>query len=607
MSIPELVDSDTGKLNKNRTVQYAYDGNETLFKLLLSAPDFKEKFFKKVGEAVVFDTKNFMFFIDQKQFLPDSYTAFANKIGLSVGNKYLHTNKDVVLNFPYKDCYLEGGMTAEDKGRKEIFFNNILAQDEITQLLEPKVLTNKKVYGKPIAEKLTDNNLIIKGNNLCALHSLKKQFIGKVKLIYIDPPYNTGNDGFKYNDSFNHSTWLVFMKNRLEIARELLREDGVIFVQCDDNEQAYLKVLMDEVFGRENFITNFIWKGKSGGANDSRYVAIDHEYILCYSKNAIQLFFNLDKDANVTTSYNLEDEKGKYALDRLDKQSIRYSKSLDYEIKDNEGNSYFPKHKDKNNPNATWRWGKETIKERYDELVFKDGNVYTKNYQKEGAIPRSLLLDERFSRTRTGKTEHFALFERTIFNNPKPENLMKFIIEISTEENDLVLDFFSGSGTTAAVAHKMGRQYIGIEQMDYIENITIERLKKVIDGEQGGISKAMNWQGGGSFIYFELKKYNQHFEERLTAAKNTEDLLALWNDIREKSFLCYNVDISALDADLRDAESEFMKLDLNKQIQVIMGLLDKNQIYVNLSSLEDVDFVCTDSEKALTNDFYGGK
>ena len=176
--------------------------------------------------------------------MPDSYTAFKNKIGLTADKRYLAKSKEVVLSWPYKDCVLEGGQEKEDEKRKEIFHNEVLAPDEIDRLLEPKVFTNfKRINAKgehEVSEIKPTDNLIIKGNNLLVLHSLKKRFAGKVKLIYIDPPYNTGNDEFKYNDSFNHSTWLTFMKNRLEIAKELLREDGVIFVQCDDNEQAYL-------------------------------------------------------------------------------------------------------------------------------------------------------------------------------------------------------------------------------------------------------------------------------------------------------------------------------------------------------------------------------
>ena len=352
-------------------------------------------------------------------------------------------------------------------------YARLLATDPVTTLLRADEVHNA------LPENAHSQNLLLKGDNLEVLKHLTNAYYEKVKMIYIDPPYNTGSDGFVYQDdrkftvpqlahlagvseevaqrilsftqskSNSHSAWLTFIYPRLYIARQLLKDDGVIFVSIDDNEVAQLRLLMDEVFGEDNFVSQLIWKSKSGGANDSRFFANDHEYILCYARNIDRLVVNIDKNATVSTSYNLEDKKGKYALDRLDKQSIRYSKSLDYEIKDKEGNSYFPNHKNPNDPNATWRWGKETVEERYNELVFKDGYVYTKNYQKEGSIPRSLLIDERFGRTRTGKTDFTSLFEGAYFSAPKPVKLMKFLIEIGSNPNDLILDFFAGSGTTA--------------------------------------------------------------------------------------------------------------------------------------------------------------
>jgi len=397
-----------------------------------------------------------------------------------------------VLHTHFADCFSKEGTFDFEKFKavlqqKEVdFFTEsyslqwlgkqyarLLATDPVTTLLRADEAHNA------LPENAHSQNLLLKGDNLEVLKHLTNAYYEKVKMIYIDPPYNTGSDGFVYQDdrkftvpqlaqlagvseevaqrilsftqskSNSHSAWLTFMYPRLYIARQLLKDDGVIFVSIDDNEVAQLRLLMDEVFGEDNFVSQLIWKSKSGGANDSRFFANDHEYILCYARNIDRLVVNIDKNATVSTSYNLEDKKGKYALDRLDKQSIRYSKSLDYEIKDKEGNSYFPNHKNPNEPNATWRWGKETVEERYNELVFKDGYVYTKNYQKEGSIPRSLLIDERFGRTRTGKTDFTSLFEGAYFSAPKPVKLMKFLIEIGTNPNDLILDFFAGSGTTA--------------------------------------------------------------------------------------------------------------------------------------------------------------
>ena len=324
----------------------------------------------------------------------------------------------------------------------------------------------------------TTQNLYIEGDNLQVLKLLRENYLGKVKMIYIDPPYNTGND-FVYNDDFAqdaaeyvhnsgqtdeegnrlvantesngrfHTDWLNMIYPRLKVAKDLLSEDGVIFISIDDNEVENLQKVCNEVFGESNFIANLVWKSKSGGANDSRYFAVDHEYVLTYTKHADSFNLNIDKEATVTTSYNRKDEKGEYALDRLDKQSIRYSEALDYEIVGPDGTIYKPKHKDPKHPNATWRWSKQNVKEHYNDLVFENGCVYTKNYKKEGAIARSLLLEDRFGRTRTGKTDCFALFNRDYFSNPKPYKLVRFLEIIASDKDSIILDFFSGSATTA--------------------------------------------------------------------------------------------------------------------------------------------------------------
>ena len=373
----------------------------------------------------------------------------------------------------------------------------------LKQMLSPDVVDGDEAYeftwvgkkaaiveaNKPIRKTLrpcvaeskdwdTTENLYIEGDNLEVLKLLQESYLGKVKMIYIDPPYNTGND-FIYADDFKmeseewkvesgewseegdrlfkntdtngrfHSDWCSMIYSRLLLARNLLTEDGVIFISIDDNEQENLKKLCDEVFGRTNFIANLIWKSKSGGANDSRFFAVDHEYIVVYAKSASGFNLNVDKEATVTTSYNRKDDRGYYALDRLDKQSIRYSEALDYEIIGPDGQSYRPKHKDPKHPNATWRWSKKNVEEHYSDLVFENGCIYTKNYKKDGAIARSLLLEDRFGRTRTGKTDCYELFNRDYFSNPKPYKLIRYLQIIASDKDSVILDFFSGSATTA--------------------------------------------------------------------------------------------------------------------------------------------------------------
>jgi adenine-specific DNA-methyltransferase len=632
--------SQDGHLLKSEVMEKALSIDPKLIELLLAKKELKKEFFVKIKESLVFDINKFNAYVQDKNFLNDSYTKFKNKIGLNIGNKFLKEREEVSLVFPFKDCVLEGGQTTEEQDRKEIFFNQILAKDEINRLLDPKVLTNSEYWDasavkankpKPLKEfkrndkgQITDN-LLIKGNNLLALHTIKHEFAGRVKLIYIDPPYNTGNDGFKYNDSFNHSSWLTFMKNRLEVARELLSDDGVIFVQCDDNEQAYLKVLMDEVFGRENFVSSITRIATKRVKGDKRDVNIIHDYIHFYVRRKENLNIFHFKKSNYEI-YKLEDEfvetRGKYLIRPLDNPSIEYSVSLDYEITLEDGERIIAggdsdARKKRINGHASkkdwcFRWSKEKFEWglKNKMIIFKKEKkkvrAYFKIYQyvdnqlrKTQKLDNFLsVIDESYNNQ--GTTELKKLFNKCPFQYPKPETLLEKIIQISTQPNDIVLDFFSGSGTTPAVAHKMGRQWIAIEQMDYIKDLPEARIKKVIGGEQGGISKAVNWKGGGSFIYTELKTLNQRFIDDIQKAKTTKDLLAVWEDMRENSFITYNVDMKKMQENLE----EFKKLSIAEQKDSLLKMLDKNQLYLNLSEIEDATYKVSVEDKKLNEDFY---
>ncbi len=624
--------TDDGNLKKWVVINKAQNYDAELLSLLLENEELKKRYFKPVAGVLVFDQNGFINFLEQKNYLNDSYTAYKNKVGLNIDGKYLKQRNEVALVWPFKDCVLEGGQSREEDKREEIFFNETLAQDEITQLLEPKVLTNAKRYtieGEKPLEKFNRNeegtitdNLIIKGNNLLALHSLKEEFGGKVKLIYIDPPYNTGNDGFKYNDSFNHSTWLTFMKNRLEIAKELLKDEGVIFVQCDDNENGYLKVLMDDIFGYDNFETNLTTIVKTEGRRYGN-LAKTHEYVLVYAKNKLlcEMFEIEVKDKKFQFNddiggFDLTDLRNQNAaaFNKTNRPNLRYPFYVDLESKDENSlcKVYIEKEKDLtevwpiiiNGNESVWRWGKDKSKENLvNNLTARKGSdgiirVFQK-YRSSTTMAKTVWFETEFISNK-GTKELQKLFEGKVFDFPKSEAFMKRIIEISTSENDIVLDYHLGSGTTAAVAHKMNRQFIGIEQMNYIEAVAVERLKKVIEGEQGGISKTVNWKGGGEFIYLELKKYNQLFIEQIESAKNTKEVLKIWEDMKAKSFLNYNVDIQKQEQHIED----FKALILAEQKQHLMELLDKNQLYVNLSSLDDNDFAVSAEEKKVTQDFY---
>jgi len=643
-----FVDQE-GDLLKSNVMDAAYQADQNLVALLLSQSECKSKFFGIVKGALVFKISDFIAYIQDKNFLADSYTKYRNKIGLNIDGKFFNERKEVSLVWPFKDCILEGGQMREDAKRKEIFFNEILAQDEIDQLLAPKVLTNWKRYtntgvipAKAGIQLRRDGtgaireNLIIKGNNLLALHSLKQQFQNKIKLIYIDPPYNTGNDSFNYNDNFNHSTWLTFMKNRLEVARELLREDGVIFVHCDSNEQAYLKILLDEIFDRDNFI-DVITVVNNPRGRDYGGIANMHEFINVYSKTANYALFDLS-DGNKKFPYR--DKKGGFEIRELRNRNIKFNDK-------NRPNLFYPfylnpKNKDGNGfceislnkkkgwievwpvksqgVQTVWRWGKEKSRKYLNIDIcgkaMKENGRYqiVEKYREKTRMARSVWWDKEVNSER-GTLHLKNLFSGKIFNNPKPEETLKRIIEMSTNsENDIVLDFFAGSGTTGAVAMKMKRQFILIEQMDYVEKVTVERLKKVIgekakkpgklldeiDFDKGGISQVVNWRGGGDFVYCELMKYNEQFVEKIKKADTTQKLLNIWKDMKAKSFLNYNVDIKKFDVTI----GEFKKLPFAKQQRTLFNFLNKNQLYVNLSEIEDREFRVGEGDKRMNKEFY---
>jgi adenine-specific DNA-methyltransferase len=549
----ERLMSQDGALLKNQAQELARKNDAGLLKLLLSDKAIKQHFFFEVEKTLIFDKEKFIRFISNKQFLPDSYTSFKNKIGLTSGADFLSENKEVVLVWPYKDCVLEGGMTKEDQKRDEIFYNETLAPDDITWLLDLKVFTNfKRVDGKgehkldgfKRDEKgLIKDNLIIKGNNLLALASLKKEFAGKVKLIYIDPPYNTGNDGFKYNDSFNHSLWLTFMKNRLEIAKQLLSDDGSIYLQLDYNEIHYCKILMDEVFGKNNFQREIIWKlgGLAGYKSLVNSFVRGHETILFYSKTQNSLF-------------------NKIYLPYGEEQLKRFS-SIDEEGK------------------------------RY-KTITKDKRLYLDNAK---GIPISDLWDDIASFQTVVNSREIMNFE-----GQKPEKLLQRIIESSSNQGDIVLDYHAGTGTTLAVAHKTGRQYIGIEQMDYIHDLPESRLKKVIAGEQGGISKDVNWQGGGDFVYMELMEWNEKIVKEVREAKTEKELDKIWNDFKDNTFLSWRIDTKIFDEKAKD----FADLNIFNKKKFLIECLDKNQLYVNLSEIEDKEYEINGGDIKLNREFY---
>ena len=644
-----------------RNLAQSYD--EKLFCYLLEQSaykdEFKNRFFIMRNNTYIFKLNDFLTFLDLRN-LSGSFTSYTNKIGLGFKTKsFLKTNNEVVLNFAYKDGVIKGGQSKDEDKKNEIFFNEILAKDEIDVLFARKALQNFELIGHSACGDFSGNaadaslrrmsntphsltlhnpknsltilecqdsstqnerdneqlkeclktgaNLLIKGNNLLALHSLKKKFANKVKLIYIDPPYNTGNDSFNYNDNFNHSTWLTFMKNRLEIARDFLRDDGVIFISIDEYESHYCKVLMDEIFGRDNFVGDFIRKTKST-TNDSKIgLNYQHEFLLCYAKNKNNV--NLLGGQKDLSKYQNPDNDPFGAWVITDPSAKSGNPKTGYFAVKNPytGKEDYPPE------GRFWLFSQNTIQRHIDEgrICFKKehkdderGFIY-KRYLKDLKTTKktfdSLKFVDNAFMNQVGTKEFVKLFgDSAVFKNPKPESLIYEILNHTTNENDLVMDFFAGSGTTLAVAHKMKRRFIGIEQMDYIESITKERLKKVVSGEQGGISKAVDWQGGGSFIYAELMPLNVAYKERIKNINDEKMLDSIYKDLESKAFLDYRVD---LDSILKD--KEFKDLDLQEKKEALLNILDSNMDYVLYGDIEDEDYAISSEVIELNKIFYG--
>jgi len=443
--------------------------------------------------------------------MPNSYDNLENRNVRNTNGQNLSDNNEIILMWPYKDCTLDSGQTREEAKQPLRMLNKLSDSIEIDRLLSPKAFNKFRIItadGEKNIDHITGNqNFIIKGNNLVVLHSLRKRFAGQIKLIYIDPPYNTGNNAFNYHDSFNSSTWLTFMKNRIEIARELLSNDGSIWINIDDKECHYLKVLCDEIFGRDNFVINFIWQKKYSPANDAKWFSDVHDHILVFAKN--KPFFRpnlLPRSEAMNKRYKNPDNDPRGPWKSGGFSVKTYSADYDYPIETPSGKIVYPPK------GSCWQTSKENyLKKLADNRIWFGPNGDSKPQLKQflsevqqGAVAKSIWSYEEAGHNQVSRSEIIKLFGEYRFATPKPEKLLKRIIELASNENDYVLDFFLGSGTTTAVAHKMNRRYIGIEQMDYIEDVTVARMKMVLEGEQGGISKLVGWNGGGSFIYMEL-------------------------------------------------------------------------------------------------------
>lgn len=614
-------------LDKEIIIRDFLEYDENLLEGVLGNKILKKHFTKEVSGSTVIIIQDLIEILETEIHFRDSYTNYANKIGLTVGGNFIRESNEVILDFPYKDSILKAGMTKEDVEKDEDvdedFYHELIHAEERDQLFDEKILKNVKKYDENgvhcINSFSKDDNLIIKGNNLIALHSLEEIYKNEVRLIYLDVPYyfitKKEYDAFKYNSNFQLSTWLVFLKNRLEIAKKLLSEDGTIWIHVGEDGMHYLKVLADSIFGPEHFVGTMPRKTREGKNDVPFNFSQDFDFILIYTKADRKQTVMQRK---IERSYIETDDFPGRPWRRGDiKQQKNYKERP---------NSYFDMVNPKTgkvykvDKGSVWRVTKDTFDEWYengyigfpDDYDFMTGELpFRRSFKDEdekkdkedGAAVFSDYLLKDFVKQLMGKgrTAKDDIIGNSEFNYAKPESLMRQIIEVSTFEGDIVLDFFLGSGTTAAVAHKMNRKYIGVEQMDYIETITIPRLQEVINGEEEGISKEVNWDGGGSFIYAELMEKSRGYLEDIQKVSSINELSSIYKRMLENVDIDFRVDLLEIE-EIIDKE----EVSLEDLKRLLIQIIDKNQLYYNYSEIDDKNIrdLISNSDYEFNKSFY---
>lgn len=638
-----------GDLLKSTIISKIKKLDEKTMSIILSFPEIKNKFTKNLNGITLLDQQSLISFFQSREFVNNSFTEYTNKIGLTNGLKFLDNSDEVVLDFPYKDCVLLGNQSREEnEGVRQKFFHEVINFQEIERLFSKKVLCDFKRHTTAGIVEVTDfkdtDNLVIKGNNLIALHTIQKRFKGKVKLIYIDPPYNTESLKFAYNDKFDQATWLTFMKNRLDVAKELLREDGVIFISIDNKQQSYLKILCDDIFGSENFVTTIhlelsSTQGMKVGAAQNGNIVKNGEYIHIYSKNGKKnilinpLYDPREFDDHYSYYYNCKEYlsvKEKLISIGLISKEINGKISALYKSSDkikkwilSEASNIYQD----GNCNICFDDLDLNLINSESPLIFTNKQQIKYILIKTGGgkirqlIPLSEGIGEAddfghsfglrkirgdwwsgyFKDMGNISKEGDVLLE----NGKKPERLIMDIIKSTTKEKDIVLDYHLGSGTTCAVAHKMGRQYIGIEQLDYGDNDSIKRIENIIKGDSTGISKFVNWQGGGEFVSIKLFSLVEDILNQIKQAQSQEDVNKIIDLLlSEKYFYYLGIDQNKESYEEIFLKSEFKNKSIQEQKTIIHASIDKNNLYVDLNDLHDENVNISKEEKALNEKFY---
>lgn len=616
-------------VNKSKVIQDLYGYDAPLLEAFIINETIKNNFTIEIAGNVVMQTNKLIELFEADEYWQDSYTKYSKKIGLTAGGKFIDESTDVVLDFPYKDTVLKASMSKEDTDKDDLrpdepFLNEVIAKEEIDVLLDKKILVNAKKYdenGVHDIDSFDENdNLIMKGNNLLALHTLKERYAGKVKMIYIDVPYyfrkNLSEDSFKYNSNFKLSSWLVFLKDRISVARELLTDDGSLWINISEDGMHYLKVMVDSIFGNDHFVGTVPRKIRDGKSDVPFNFSQDFDWLLVYTK-ALEDSAIVGRKVNrkYITTEDFPNRPWRRA-DLTKQTTLKERENSNFVMVNPKTGVEYPP-----NPKRSWAVTKNTFKYWYDKggigfpddypfmtgkqpfrRVFKDEDEQN---DKLSSVRSDFLLREFIStlmtksKNKQGNDEIDELFSRDDFDYAKPEQLLRSIIDVTTSENELVMDFFMGSATTQAVAHKMNRRYIGIEQMDYINTVSVPRLQKVIEGEQGGISKDVEWQGGGSFVYVELMEKNRGFLTSVQNAKTITEVQEVFTFMLEEAEIDFRVDLDAV----KDTLGE---LSLNDQKKTLIKIIDKNQLYYNYSEIDDenVRDLIDDNDYFFNKSFY---
>ncbi|WP_196602992.1 DNA methyltransferase [Pectinatus frisingensis] len=611
--------TEDGTLLRNKVYESAMNMDSELIGLLLSNNDTKKRFFAEVNGIYVFDKVGFGWVVNNRQFLPDSYTRFKNRIGLTDSRgDLISTSNDVVLSFPYKDCVLEGGQTKDDQKRDEVFYNATLAPDEVDRLLYPKVLVGARRYTVDGIEKVSafddSDNLIIKGNNLLAIASLLKRYEGKIKCIYIDPPYNPTSQAntFAYNNTFNRSTWLVFMKNRLEIAKRLLKKDGVLIVAIDKNEQPRLQILIEETFPNSDVDCITVVHNARGviGTNFS----YTHEYAIFVTPKGKKTIGNRKIEQEEIDWRQLRDRGGESL--RTDARNCFYpiivenSEVVGFgdvcaddehpEQNEKHGNQIYVYPIDNNGIERKWRYARQTVESIINVLrIKKTKDGLGIEIGKDFGTYKTVWTDRKYDASLNGTQLLKRILPNTKFTYPKSIYTVIDCVNavVENDKDAIILDFFGGSGTTGHAVMEINKQdggrrrFILVEQMDYIQQDTLPR----------NVAVMKSIAPEASIVYAELAKCNYRYVEDVSAAKTDADLTTLLERVLNTGFISSKVN----PAEIVGAATDFEALSLDDKKRFILELLDKNMLYVNLCDLDDEEYGVSEADKAFTRSFYG--